>query len=111
MQNSLPSGSAIRNQWVPCSSSGCIASRRAPSAARRLASAAMADPVDGERPTPWARCHAVVVGSLGVVEVLIVVAVALLVFGSSRVPKMVRSIRDGMRERRNAGRDGRKPAN
>ncbi len=48
MQNSLPSGSAMRNQFVPCSSNESVWTRRAPSATRRSASALDVGDVDVE---------------------------------------------------------------
>lgn len=44
------------------------------------------------------------VGSLGMTELVIILAVALLIFGPSRLPKIGRAIGDTVREWRGIGR-------
>jgi len=45
------------------------------------------------------------IGKIGMMEVLIILAVALIIFGPTKLPELGRSIGKGISELRNAGKD------
>lgn len=49
-------------------------------------------------------------GRLGVTEILIIVAVILLLFGGKKIPELMKGLGSGIKEFKNAAKDGDQPA-
>jgi len=60
----------------------------------------------GDVSTRVARVHTHLVETIGAPELIIVLVVVLLVFGSKKVPELARSLGESMREFRKGTRDG-----
>ena len=62
----------------------------------------------GDVSTRVGRVHTDLVETIGAPELLIVLVVVLLVFGSKKVPELARSLGESMKEFRKGARDGAK---
>ena len=49
-------------------------------------------------------------GSLGVTEILIILAIVLLLFGGKKIPELMKGLGSGIKEFKNAAKDDKQPA-
>ena len=49
-------------------------------------------------------------GSLGVTEILIILAIILLLFGGKKIPELMKGLGSGIKEFKNAAKDEKQPA-
>ena len=49
-------------------------------------------------------------GSLGVTEILVILAIVLLLFGGKKIPELMKGLGSGIKEFKNAAKDDKQPA-
>lgn len=50
-------------------------------------------------------------GKLGTFEIILIIAVVLLLFGGKKIPELMKGLGSGIKEFKNAAKDGDQPAN
>ena len=50
-------------------------------------------------------------GRLGTFEIILIIAVVLLLFGGKKIPELMKGLGSGLKEFKNAAKDGDQPAN